>query len=97
MRRFCVCAPNLTTCRHSHRYDIPEVELQLAWESTPEPVRQALKAAARNIRAFAARQRPKDFDVKPAPGVTTGQRVIPLASVGCYVPVAATRCLPRCS
>ena len=65
---------------------IPEVELQLAWESTPEPVRQALKAAARNIRAFAARQRPKDFDVKPAPGVTTGQRVIPLASVGCYVP-----------
>ncbi|MFY9746028.1 MAG: histidinol dehydrogenase [Acidobacteriaceae bacterium] len=65
---------------------LPEVELQLAWESTPEPVRQALKAAARNIRAFAARQRPKDFDVKPAPGVTTGQRVIPLASVGCYVP-----------
>jgi histidinol dehydrogenase len=65
---------------------IPEVELQLAWESTPEPTRQALKAAARNIRAFATRQRPKDFDLKPTPGVTTGQRVIPLASVGCYVP-----------
>ncbi|MGC2301485.1 MAG: histidinol dehydrogenase [Acidobacteriaceae bacterium] len=65
---------------------IPEVELQVAWESTPEPMRQALKTAARNIRAFAARQRPKDFDLKPAPGVTTGQRVIALASVGCYVP-----------
>lgn len=65
---------------------IPEVDLQLAWESTPEPLRQALKTAARNIRAFAARQRPKDFDLMPAPGVTTGQRVIPLASVGCYVP-----------
>jgi histidinol dehydrogenase len=65
---------------------IPEVELQLAWESTPEPMRQALKTAARNIRAFAVRQRPKDFDLKPAPGVTTGQRVIALASVGCYVP-----------
>jgi histidinol dehydrogenase len=65
---------------------IPEIELQLAWESTPEPVRLALKTAARNIRGFAARQRPKDFDLKPAPGVTTGQRVIPLASVGCYVP-----------
>ena len=60
--------------------------MQLAWESTPEPLRQALKTAARNIRAFAARQRPKDFDLMPAPGVTTGQRVIPLASVGCYVP-----------
>lgn len=65
---------------------IPDVELQLAWESTPEPVRQALKTAARNIRAFATRQRPKDFDLKLAPGVTTGQRVIPLASVGCYIP-----------
>jgi histidinol dehydrogenase len=65
---------------------IPEVELQVAWESTPEPMRQALKTAARNIRAFAVRQRPKDFDLKPALGVATGQRVIPLASVGCYVP-----------
>ena len=65
---------------------IPQIELQLAWESTPAPVQQALKTAARNIRAFAARQRPKDFDLKPAPGVTTGQRVVPLASVGCYIP-----------
>jgi histidinol dehydrogenase len=65
---------------------IPEIDLQLAWESTPVTLQQALKAAARNIRAFATRQRPKDFDLKPAPGVTTGQRVIPLASVGCYIP-----------
>jgi histidinol dehydrogenase len=65
---------------------IPQVELQLAWESTPPPIQQALKTAARNIRAFAARQRPKSFDLKPAPGVVTGQRVIPLASVGCYIP-----------
>ncbi len=65
---------------------IPEIELQLAWESTPEPTRRALKTAAGNIRAFAARQRPQDFDLKPARGVTTGQRVIPLGSVGCYVP-----------
>lgn len=65
---------------------IPEVEMQLAWESTPAELRQALKTAARNIRAFAARQRPKDFDLRPAPGVVTGQRVLPLASVGCYVP-----------
>lgn len=65
---------------------IPEVELQLAWEATPRLVQQALKIAARNIRQFAARQRPRDFDLRPAPGVTTGQRAIPLASVGCCVP-----------
>ena len=62
---------------------IPKTELRLAWESTPSSLRQALKTAARNIRAFAVKQRPRDFDLKPAPGVRTGQRVIPLASVGC--------------
>jgi histidinol dehydrogenase len=65
---------------------IPEVEMRLAWESTPEPVREALKTAARNIRAFATRQRPKEFSLKVARGVTTGQRILPLDSVGCYVP-----------
>jgi histidinol dehydrogenase len=65
---------------------IPEDELRAAWESISEPMRQSLRTAAKNIRAFAARQRPKDFDLKPAPGVATGQRVVPLASVGCYVP-----------
>lgn len=65
---------------------IPEVEIRLAWESTPKPLREAMTVAARNIRAFAQRQRPKDFELKPAPGVTTGQRVVPLTSAGCYVP-----------
>ena len=65
---------------------ISQVELQLAWESTPEPLRQALKIAARNIRVFALRQRLRDFDLTPAPGIATGQRVLPLASAGCYVP-----------
>lgn len=65
---------------------IPEIELRLAWESTPAETRQALRTAARNIRAFAARQMPRNFDWKPAPGVTTGQRVVPIASAGCYVP-----------
>ncbi|HEY1807681.1 MAG TPA: histidinol dehydrogenase, partial [Acidobacteriaceae bacterium] len=65
---------------------IPEVEMRLAWESTPQPVRHALRTAARNIRAFAARQRPRDFSVKTAQGLTTGQRIVPLDSAGCYVP-----------
>ncbi len=65
---------------------IPEVELRLALESIPAETRAALRTAARNIRAFAARQLPRSFDVKPAPGVTTGQRVLPIASAGCYIP-----------
>lgn len=65
---------------------IPQVEMRLAWENTPQPMRQALKTAARNIRAFAEKQRPKDFTVKMTRGVKTGQRVMALDSVGCYVP-----------
>jgi len=65
---------------------IPEEELKAAWDGTPPETRQALKAAAKNIRAFAAKQRPRDFDLQPARGVSTGQRVVPLASAGCYVP-----------
>ena len=65
---------------------IPSIELQMAWEATPEPLRQSLKSAARNIRQFAERQRPRNFDLTLAPGVKTGQLVIPLESVGCYVP-----------
>lgn len=65
---------------------IPEVEMQMAWENTSEAIRQALKTSARNVRAFAERQRPKDFTLNMARGVTTGQRVIPVDSAGCYVP-----------
>ncbi|HKR28290.1 MAG TPA: histidinol dehydrogenase [Acidobacteriaceae bacterium] len=65
---------------------ISREELTAAWEGTPAETRQALQLAAKNIRAFAMKQRPRDFDMQPARGVTTGQRVVPLASAGCYVP-----------
>lgn len=65
---------------------IPELELKAAWADTPAETRQALQLAAKNIRSFAIRQRPRDFDLQPARGVTTGQRVVALGSVGCYVP-----------
>jgi histidinol dehydrogenase len=61
-------------------------EMRAVWDATPTPLRQALQTAAKNIRAFAERQRPRGFDLHPAPGVTTGQRVLPLGAVGCYVP-----------
>jgi histidinol dehydrogenase len=46
----------------------------------------ALKLAARNITEFAKRQLPQEWDTEPVPGVKTGQRIRPLAAVGCYVP-----------
>jgi histidinol dehydrogenase len=65
---------------------IAEDELHAAWEATPKDIKAALKTAAKNIRAFAERQLPREWDLRPAPGVITGQRIRPLDAVGCYVP-----------
>ena len=45
-----------------------------------------LRTAAAQIRGFAKRQMPKSWSAAPVKGLTTGQLVRPLGSVGCYVP-----------
>jgi histidinol dehydrogenase len=49
-------------------------------------MRDALSTAAAEIRTFAGRQMPKSWNASPVKGLTTGQLVRPLGSVGCYVP-----------
>ena len=61
-------------------------EMAAAFESIDPPLRQALKTAARQIRSFAQRQLPRSWSSTPIAGLTTGQLVRPLGSVGCYVP-----------
>ncbi len=65
---------------------ISEAEIQSAWNASSDDLKRALKTAATNIRSFAQRQRPKEWDFAPAPGVKTGQRIRPIGAVGCYVP-----------
>jgi histidinol dehydrogenase len=52
----------------------------------PAPVRAAIRAAAKNIRAVARRQVPRGWRARVAPGATVEQRIVPLDRVGCYVP-----------
>jgi histidinol dehydrogenase len=61
-------------------------EMAAACDSVPLELKRALEAAARNIRGFAERQLPKEWDFSPVRGVSVGQRVRPLDAVGCYVP-----------
>jgi histidinol dehydrogenase len=61
-------------------------EMKAAWEATSPTLQAAMRVAQSNIRAFAEAQKPKEWTIPPAPGVSTGQIVRPLASVGCYVP-----------
>lgn len=47
---------------------------------------ETLKMAKANIAAFHSRQKRTDFAVTDQPGVLLGQRILPLARVGVYVP-----------
>ncbi len=66
-------------------------EMAAAWKALAPEMREALRTAAAQIRAFAKRQLPKSNisrsgSASPVRGLTTGQFVRPLGSVGCYVP-----------
>lgn len=61
-------------------------EMQEAWTSVSLVVKKALELAAKNIRAFAVKQKPKDWDFAPTIGVSVGQRIRPICNIGCYVP-----------
>jgi histidinol dehydrogenase len=80
---------------------VPEEELHEAWERTDSELRNAIEHAAGNIRRYAEWQMPKSSEDKNnnnewlrenewvreiEPGVSVGQLVRPLESVGCYVP-----------
>jgi histidinol dehydrogenase len=61
-------------------------EMAAAWEAVDPVLREALSTAAEQIRTFAQLQLPASWNASPIAGLTTGQLVRPLASVGCYVP-----------
>ncbi len=61
-------------------------EMAAAWKALDPALRDALSTAAKQIRGFAKRQLPKSWSDSPVTGLTTGQLVRPLGSVGCYVP-----------
>src|SRR3954470_16586127 len=65
---------------------VSDEELSRALDAVPREFRSALEAAAKNIRKFAEWQKPESFTRTIQPGITVGQIVRSLDSVGCYVP-----------
>ena len=47
---------------------------------------RAIRQAARNIRRVAEKQLPRPWSLEVEPGVRIEQRVLPIESIGCYVP-----------
>jgi histidinol dehydrogenase len=61
-------------------------ETAAAWQQLDPELRTALETAALNIRTFAQRQLPQSWQFSAREGLTTGQLVRPIDSVGCYAP-----------
>ncbi len=66
--------------------EVSRKQIEAGAKKAPADVRAALRQAADAIRDVASAQRPKEWRIRVAPGVSVEQRVIPLERVGCYVP-----------
>jgi len=66
-------------------FEIPEEELESAYEEAEEEVKEALEIAAERIRLFHEKQIERSY-IKEEDGIILGQRIIPLEKVGIYVP-----------
>jgi histidinol dehydrogenase len=64
---------------------VHEDEIRAAWKSATPELKASLRAAAANIRRFCEWQKPVEW-MRTRKGITVGQIVRPLDSVGCYVP-----------
>ena len=68
------------------RFEITVEEIREAGKQVPEEVKEAVAAAAANIRAFHKAQMPGTVEVETAPGVRCIQKPVPIRSVGLYIP-----------
>ena len=57
-----------------------------AEEKVSPEVKEAIRKAEANIRAFHQAQQPREIRVETAPGVTCIQRPVPIGRVGLYIP-----------
>ena len=61
-------------------------EIKNAGNQAGKDLRRAIEHAARNIRAVAEKQLPREWTLEVEPGVRISQVVRPVESIGCYIP-----------
>jgi histidinol dehydrogenase len=69
----------------SQAVQVDPAEISSAWRQVSSEFRSALRQAAVNVRQFATWQKPKAW-MRTQNGISVGQIIRPLRSVGCYVP-----------
>jgi len=83
-------------CEYTARFDgwqcareqleIPQERMAKAWDSLVREDREALDLASTRIRVYHEHQRQENWEYTDDVGMTLGQRITPLDSVGLYVP-----------
>jgi sulfopropanediol 3-dehydrogenase len=70
------------------RFRLSDDEIKALIDSLPAQVIEDIKFAQTQIRRFAQAQRATmtELEVETLPGIKLGHRLIPVASVGCYIP-----------
>jgi histidinol dehydrogenase len=68
-------------------FRISPEEMDRAVKSLPDDLREAIEVSIANIRKFHERQiEPASWEIEISPGIIAGEKVLPIASVGLYVP-----------
>ncbi|MEM9715966.1 MAG: histidinol dehydrogenase [Pseudomonadota bacterium] len=67
---------------------LTEEEIEAASAKVPQKLKDDILFARDNVRRFAEAQKAtvSDFDMEVQPGLTAGQKIIPIDAAGCYVP-----------
>jgi histidinol dehydrogenase len=65
---------------------ISQREIAEAQKSVSADLLRAVKHAIRNVRKVAEKQLPRDWSMEVEPGVSVGQMVRPIETIGCYIP-----------
>ena len=69
------------------QFRVPPDEMDEAVSDLPEDLRDAIETSIENIRKFHERQlEPAQWEMQISPGLTAGEKVVPIDSVGLYVP-----------
>ena len=68
-------------------FRVPVEQIDRALQEIPDDLREAMEVSIANIRTFHERQveLPK-WEIEISPGIVAGEKVVPLSSVGLYVP-----------
>ncbi len=69
------------------QFRVSRDEMDRAVKAMPDDLREAIEVSIANIRKFHERQmEPPSWEIEISPGIIAGEKVLPIASVGLYVP-----------